>query len=88
MHSVAVALQFAGINQILPNSVQATYHGGHWIHVSKPQPNKKAVVLLAQYLPGGETLASAVTAGHPASEPELQQAGNKSHQRYQHGRPE
>ena len=51
---VALLVELKGIDDVLPDAVQASGDGGHWRHIGISQPDQEAGVLLAERLAGGD----------------------------------
>ena len=52
--AVALLVELKGIDDVLPDAVQASGDGGHWRHIGISQPDQEAGVLLAERLAGGD----------------------------------
>ena len=51
---MALLVELKGIDDVLPDAVQASGDGGHWRHIGISQPDQEAGVLLAERLAGGD----------------------------------
>ena len=51
---VTLLVEFEGVDDVLPDAVQASGDGGHWRHIGISQPDQEAGVLLAERLAGGD----------------------------------
>ena len=49
---MALLVELKGIDDVLPDAVQASGDGGHWRHIGISQPDQEAGVLLAERLAG------------------------------------
>ena len=52
---VTLLVEFEGVDDVLPDAVEAAGDGGHGGHVGISQPDQEAWVLLAESLSGGDT---------------------------------
>ena len=52
---VTLLVEFEGVDDVLPDAVEAAGDGGHWRHIGISQPDQEAGVLLAESLSGGDT---------------------------------
>ena len=52
---VTLLVEFEGVDDVLPDAVEAADDGGYRGHVGVAQPDQEAGVLLAESLSGGDT---------------------------------
>lgn len=56
--AVTLLVEFKGVDDVLPDAVEAAGDGGYRGHVGVAQPDKEAGVLLSEGLSGGDLVRS------------------------------